>query len=119
MITINLKNIEELIFKNYAVKTGFPELKHIFDKWFLSYRSPSFANMKKMAMIEMLNAIDTEKLSNYFNDKIIIETLDTNIVKNLEFNINDPIEQQLTKYSSYNNMTISRNSEKIYLTLWR
>src|SRR5580658_867759 len=122
MIKINLQNIEELVFKNEKIRQLFPELRHIFDKWLLSYRTPAFFNMKKMALLELLNTLDSsnlEKLAKYFNDMVFIENLDTNIVKNLTFPINHNIEQELTKYIHYANMTVSRNSNTISLTLWR
>jgi hypothetical protein len=122
MIKINLHNIEDLVFKNEKIRQLFPELRHIFDKWLLSYRTPAFFNMKKMALAELLSALDPldlEKLAEYFNDMVFIENLDTNIVKNLTFPINHDIEQELTKYVHYANMTVSRNANVVNLTLWR
>jgi hypothetical protein len=122
MIKINLQNIEELIFKNEKTRQLFPDLRHIFDKWLLSYRTPAFFNMKKIALIELLNALDSiklEKLAEYFNDVVFIENLDTNIVKNLVFPINHNIEQELTKYKHYANIALNRNADSIKITLWR
>ena len=103
------------------IRQLFPDLRHIFDKWLLSYRTPAFFNMKKMALVELLNSLESklERLAEFFNDTVFIETLDTNIVKNLTFSINDDIEQELTNYKNYANIAVSRNANTINLTLWR
>lgn len=122
MLTINLQNVEELIFKNQEIKQLFPELRQIFDKWLLSYRSPALSNMRKLAMIELLNAFDIariEKLSKHLKDMIFVESLDTNMVKNLEFYVNSPMEETLTRHQNYGNMAISRNANQVYISLWR
>lgn len=122
MIKINLQNVEELLFKNSEIKNALPELRHIFDKWLLSYRLPTLSNMRKEALIEMLNSIDAvhlEKIANQLGDMIFIEQLDYSIIKNLEFSIKDSIGLELTKYESFNNIAISRNASQVYITIWR
>ena len=122
MITINLRNIEQLLFKNQEITQLFPDLRHIFDQWLLSYRSPALNNMRKQACINLLNSINAdhlEKLALKFNDMVFVEKLDYSIVKNLNFSINDSIKDELKKYDSYGNITVSRKAGKLYITLVR
>jgi hypothetical protein len=122
MTNINLKNIEELLFKNNDVKNLFPELRHIFDQWLLSYRFPILNTMRKQAMMDLLNSLDeihVNKLETFFEDKITVDKLDFHTIKNLKFFINDSIGEELTKYESYNNITINRKGDQVYITLWR
>ena len=121
MININLQNIEALLFKNPKIKPLLPDLTNIFDQWLLSYRIPTLYPMRKQAMIDLLNSLDgthIEKLARLFGDMIFVEKLDYHIVKNLSFSICDSIEE-LNEYESYNNIAISRNADKLYMSLWR
>jgi len=121
MITINLKNIEELIFNNPNARTLLPELRHLFDQWLLSYRFPALNTMRKQAIFDLLNSLDgvqVEKLARLFGDMIFVEKLDYHFIKNLNFPI-DSIERELTNYNSYVNIAISRNDNQCYLTTWR
>jgi hypothetical protein len=122
MININLKNIEELVFKNPKVKSLFPDLRHLFDQWLLSYRFPALDTMRKQTIIDLLNALDgphVEKLARLFGDMVYIEKLDHHIVKNINFSTNESIERELTKHGSYTNIALSRSANQVYITMWR
>jgi len=122
MININLKNIEELLFKNNDVKNLIPELRHIFDQWLLSYRFPILNTMRKQAMMDLLNSLDkihVNKLETLFGDKVVVDKLDFHTIKNLKLSINDSIGNELTKYESYSNITMNRKGDQVYITLWR
>ena len=122
MININFKNIEELLFKNSEVKTLLLDLRHIFDQWLLSYRFPALNTMRKQAIIDLLNSLDSnhiEKLARLLGDMVHIEKLDYHIIKNFHFSIDDAIERALTNYDSYSNLAIARNADQIYVTIWR
>lgn len=121
MININIKNIEELILKNPKAKSLFPELRHLFDQWLLSYRFPALDTMRKQAIMDLLNTLDgthIEKLARLLGDMVFIEKLDYHIVKNINLSI-DSIERELTNYDSYTNIALSRNADQIYITMWR
>jgi hypothetical protein len=123
MININIKNIEELILKNSKTTPLFPELRHLFDKWLLSYRIPALSDMRKQTIIDLLNSLDgshVEKLARLFGDVVFIEKLDHHIVRNLDFPTDSNIiERELTKYESYTNIALSRNADQVYITMWR
>jgi hypothetical protein len=123
MIYLNIGNIEELILKNSKVTSAFPELRHLFDKWLLSYRIPALSSMRKQTLMDYLNSLDgshVEKLARLFGDMVFIEKLDHHIVRNLDFSTeSDTIEIELTKYESYTNIALSRSANQIYITMWR
>jgi hypothetical protein len=122
MININLKNIEELVLKNPLAKSLFPDLRHLFDQWLLSYRFSALDTMRKQAMLDLLNSLDgphVEKLARLFGDMISVEKLDYHIVRNLNFSINDSIGGELTKHGSYTNIALSRSANQMYITMWR
>lgn len=100
-----------------------PDLRHLFDKWLLSYRIPALSDMRKEAIMDLLNSLDgshVEKLARLIGDIVFIEKLDHHIVRNLDFSTDsDTIERELTKYESYTNIALSRSADQIYITMWR
>jgi len=122
MFTINLQNVETVLFKNPEVKSVLSDLRHIFDKWLLSYRSPALSHMKKQSLIDLLDALDgthIETLAKLFGNMVFIEKIDHSLVKNLDLPITDTIKNALTNYNGYNNIAISRNADKLSITLVR
>lgn len=125
MININLKNIEELVFKNPKAKSLFPDLRHLFEQWLLSYRFLALDTMRKQTIIDLLNALDgphVEKLARLFGDMVSVEKLDYHIVTNVNCpttNTSESIERELTKYGSYTNIALSRSANQMYITMWR
>ena len=120
MININLQNAEELILKDKELRNLLPELRNIFDKWLLSYRLPGFVSMRKEAILELLNAIKDNHLSiieQYFKNSIAIERIDYKIVRNLEFKVDDNFCEM--PLDLFDNFTITRNADKIYISTWR
>ena len=115
---INLQNAEKLLFENSAIKPVLSDLRHIFDQWLFSYRFPSLNNMRKQAVIDLLNSLTSEhleKLAKVFKEPVFVEKLDYHTVKNLNLSMNE----SLNGFSSYNNIAIDRNADTIYVTLWR
>lgn len=118
MITINLQNIEDLLFRNQEIKQLFPDLRHIFDQWLLSYRIPALRNMRKQAVIDLLNSLNgnhIEKLSEILKDMVFVEPLNNKLVKHFSFSINDCIPDEL----KFDNLAITRKYDQVYITTWR
>jgi hypothetical protein len=122
MMVINLQNIETILFKNPEVKMILSDLRYIFDQWLLSYRSPALTRMRKQALIDLLNTLDgihIEKLAKLFKSVVFIEKVQHNLVKNLELPIMDTAESVLADCNGYKNISISRNADKLSITLVR
>lgn len=122
MMVINLQNIETILFKNPEVKLILSDLRHIFDQWLLSYRSPALTRMRKQSLIDLLNNLNSthiEKLAKLFKSVIFIEKLQNRLVKNLDLSIMDTVENVLANYNGYNNFAISRNADKLSITFVR
>lgn len=114
MIIINLNNIEEIIFLNKKTHSLLP--KHTLDSWFISYKYPGLQSLRKRCNLDMLNFLFSNKVEfeKFFQDDLIIENLDSNIVKNLEFHIDE-----FKVFENFNNFTITRNKDQISMTTWR
>lgn len=123
MININIGNVEELILKNSKIKSLFPDLRPLFDKWLFSYRFSALNTIRKQTLLDLLNSLDgphVEKLARLFGDMVFIEKLDHHIVRNLDFSTDsNTIERELTKHESYTNIALSRSADQVYITIWR
>lgn len=119
-MVINLQNIEAILFKNPEVKILLSDLRYIFDQWLLSYRSPALIRMRKQSLIDLLNTLDgthIEKLAKLFKSVVFIEKIQHHLVKNLDLPIMDTVE--LADYNGYKNIAVSRNADKLSITLVR
>lgn len=115
---INLQNIEEIIFYNKKIQSLFPEFKHLFDQWNLSKRIITLQSLGKRTIIDLLNSLNKDhinKLENYFNDKIFLDKINGNTVYNIYADINN-IENN---FSEFKDFCITRNKDKLGITLWR
>jgi hypothetical protein len=122
MMVINLQNIETILFKNPEVKLILSDLRYIFDQWLLSYRSPALTHMRKQSLIDLLNTLDgphIEKLAKLFKTVVFIEKVQHNLVKNLELPIIGAVESVLADCNGYKNIAISRNADRLSITLVR
>lgn len=122
MITINLQNVEKLLFQNTEVLNALPDLRHIFDNWLLGHRFPLMNNLRQQAKIDLLNYIDEthiEKLAKIFNDIVFIEKLNYHIVNNLYYSLDYNIENELFKFNNFFDLALYRTKDELYLTVWR
>jgi hypothetical protein len=124
MITLNFSNVEELIFYDTGVQKQLPpHMFSLFEQWRLSKRVSYLKEIGKQAMLDFLNQISDEHVSileNYFEDKIIVERLNYNIVLNLEIPLEDELVcNKLCEIVGYNNLSTWRDDKVIYLSFWR
>ena len=90
MITLNLQNVEELVFFNKAVQRALPEFSNTFSTWALGKRVPSLRFLCQKAIFEFFNELTdehTEKLSAILKDNIKIVTTDPHLVKTAIFDL--------------------------------
>lgn len=122
MIFINLKNIEKLILFDQEIRKLLPDLRHIFDQWLLSYRMSALGSLRQKSILDLLSSLNREHLiilEKYFGDSIHIERIDHNIVKNFKFNAEENFVDKLSEIDSFEDFTISCDSDKIYMTFWK
>jgi len=121
MISINPDNIEELIFYDKNVQKLLPRYKNFFDQWQMAQRIPGLQSLGKRTILELLNKLsneDVEILETLFKDRIKVEKLDYNIVKNYKFSL-DEIQNRICEIDQNGYMAISRGKDHVYICLWR
>ncbi len=121
MLTINLNNVETMVFYDQKLQKLLPEFKNIFGQWRLSKIDPSLKPTGQRAMMDFLNSVNEEHieiLSNYFDSDVSINKLDYHIVKNIDFPVSEA-ESNLINEKFFNNTVLYRKGNQLYISLWR
>lgn len=123
MIVINLKNVEDLILKKAELRKLMPDLSHLFDQWHLSCRHPALRSMGTKAKLDLINMIGADHISvlnEHFQDSVILDKLNYDIVKNVSFPVDlDRLGGLLSNVEGFANLAISRDADYVYVSLWR
>ncbi len=118
MLIINFNNVENLIFYNAKVQALLPEFKHLFDSWKFAAKNPSFRNLGKRSIVDLLNHLtenNIEILAKYFGSEIQIDRIDYHIVKNSEYSIDTTEVLQ----NAFSNIVLFRKNNNLYVSSWR
>lgn len=121
MITINLRNIESIIFHDKELWKQFPEFRFYFDQWSLAQKEPYLKSMGKQAVIDLLNTLNENHLQilrDYFQVDIALDKISNRIVQNLQFSIDD-LQDGLNEMQELNHICLYRNDNQMYISLWR
>lgn len=120
MLTINLQNIEDLVFLDKKLQSQLPEFRHFFDQWRLAQHAPALRPMGRRAMLDLLNSLDNHNalLSRYFGTSVTIDKLDYHLVKNYDFPL-EGIETEINKVEGYMNFSAYRDKDHFYISFWR
>jgi len=122
MITINIKNVEELILSNNRVKRLIPEFKPLFRRWAMGKRFSGFSYLSQKAVLELLEALEHEHitiLENHFAENIKIEKTDYRIAKNMQSST-ECLEDDLCNLEGFvDNFSITRDDSQVYISFWR
>ncbi len=121
MIKLDFEKTEELIFRNESLRKKLPEFSHLFNQYNLSIRVPALRPLGKRSILEFLEKVNENQLeliSLHLGYKISKDNLDFQIVRNLNFTIEN-ICESLCESNTLQNMCISRDNEEIKITFWR
>lgn len=120
-MNINFKNVEELIFFDKNIQKKLPEFFQLFSQWSLGRSISGLSNLSKRTAMEFLNSLDGEHieiLEEYFQDKIVIDKLQYQLVRHHHNNI-DELEPDLCQFSEFQNFCIYRDKDQLDISFWR
>ncbi len=121
ILTINLQNVEELVFYNKAVQQVLPEFYNTFQSWNLGKRLSALRHLCKKAVFDFLDQLSDEhiaKLEEYFAIGIKVVKTDPNLVKNVKFDL-DCSQCELNELELYENWFVWRDANELYISSWR
>ena len=121
MVTINLRNIEELILRNTILHSKFPEFAGYINQWKLSLQHSSLRAIGKQAIIDLLNHLNErhiEILKSYFHDDVTIDKLSNRIVINIESSV-ETLQSDLNYLKEMAQVCAYRKGDQVYISFWR
>ena len=120
--TINLHNVEKLIFEDSELRKKLTSHKDLFHTWALSKQSPDFKAMGQKAILNFLNLITDQEIkiiSEYFNEVVSVEKILTNVVEQYNCLINEAEKMLNTETIIKEAFFVYREGEQFYLSTWR
>lgn len=123
MLKIDFNNIEELIFQNEEIQRLFPHYcVNYFQQWKMGKQFPFLQSLVKKSILDFLNELEqyVDILENYFQEKIIIEKINYNMVLHTKIPLNNlDLCSSLCKINDFNYFTTWRDEDYLYLSFWR
>ena len=120
MISLNVQNIEKLIFYDKKLQSLLPEFKDTFNQWAFAMKFSAFKPTAKRAVMDLLNNLKKEHIEiieKYFNSKVVIDKLDYHIVKDCKVAL-DELES-LNETEPFYNVELYRDANHLYILSWR
>ena len=120
MVTLNLKNIESILFNNKKLIQQFPEFKHYFDQWRLSKQHSFLKNVGMQAVIDLMNNLNDDhikKIEDFYNFKFKVVKINNKLVNNFEFDL-DSCDNFLSELPVVANICLYRNKNELFVTSW-
>lgn len=122
MVHLNLKNVEQLVFRDRKLQQELPEFRSFFDQWRLAQMLPAMRQMGRRAVIDFMNSVKDqhlEILSDHFGKLVTIDRLDYATVKNVDFGLEEA-EDRLREFgSTYPGFSTFRDGERLYVSFYR
>jgi len=121
MLTINLQNVEELVFYNKALQQALPDFSNTFQTWSLGKRLSALSFLSQKAVFEFLDGLTDDhvrKLEDHFGTEVRIVKTDPHLVKCGEFDL-ECAQCELNEFDGYENWFVWRDANKLYMMSWR
>jgi hypothetical protein len=121
MIFLSINNIEDLIFTDKKIRGLLPKYKYLFDSFDLSKVSPALRQLGIRCLTDFLKQIKEEDLKiieTYLNQKVEVNQLNLDLVKNIETDINYA-ELELPEFYNCIDISIYRKKDELKISLWK
>jgi hypothetical protein len=122
---IDIYNIDQLIFQDKRLNKELSHFKALFDQWTLGIRIPALRFLAQKSRLELLENLNTPTnkaiLEKYFNEKVDVQTIDYHIAQHHKVPIREAevILNTMDNDWETNNVSVSRDAEYLYISIWR
>ena len=124
MIVLNFANVEELIFHDRPLQKLLPaDFFSLFEQWRLGIQFPALKQLGKHAVLDFINQLNEdhiEVLESYFQEKIVLERLNYNVVNHIKVPIGEfEACKALCEVVEFGYFSTWRDKDSLYITFWR
>lgn len=120
-ISLNAKNVEEIVFKNKTISNKLTKYKHIFDTWHFANMMPQLRYIRNNIVIELLNFLnhsDLETISEIIGEEVTVDKFVKKPVQNIQSNY-DSLEFDLPNDFNCIDFCCYRKDGHVGVTLWK
>ncbi len=121
MLTIDLKNVEDLVFVDKAAQQAVPGLRDLFHSWALGRLMPSLRPVAQRAVFEFFDRITPEQvaaLAGHFGREVRVDGTAPHLVRHYSFSLEDS-EGGLNEAGLGGNFFVWRDEGNLYVSTWR
>lgn len=121
MLTLNLQNVEELVFFNRQLQQTLPEFYNTFQTWNLGKRVSALKHLCQKAIFDFFDGLTEEhleKLEEHFKTEVKVVKTDPHLVKSDTFDL-DCAQCELNEFDGYENWFVWRDADRLYISTWR
>jgi len=120
-ITLDYKNVEQIVFHNKTIIEQLQKYKNIFDTWLMASTVPQLRYIKNNIVITFLNYLDKndlEIISNILGVKVLLSDTVQKPIENIS-SVVDSLEFDLPEDFNCIDFCLYRKKENIEVTLWK
>ena len=122
MLTIDIKNVEELIFYNKPLRKKLSEFQDLYNQWTLGKQAPTLKFLSQKALMSFLERLKNDHikiLEDHFKEEIKVRAIDYHTVRNHKIPIAEA-EKVLCETKGFkDNFCVCRNGNHLYISFWR
>lgn len=109
---INIQNLESIILNDQKFQKLLPE--QLLVHWKFAVKN-GLNSIAKKTLLDILDSLNENILSEYFGCTITLNKIDYSIVKNITLSVND----HDFEIAGFDNFFATRDKEQVYISLWR
>jgi len=121
MLSLNITNIEKLIFHDQKVRSLFPEFQSLFKQWQFA-KIHDLRSIQQQCLLNFLNSVNNDHISTlkeHFECEVTLTKINNQIVENKTIPISD-LENVLRDIEGeYQDFAVYRDKDQIYISFWR
>lgn len=120
-LSLNAKNVEEIVFTNKTITNKLIKYKHLFDTWHFANMMPQLKYIKNNIVIELLNLLnysDIETISEIIGENVVIDESVKKPIKNIQSHC-DSLEFDLPYDFNCIDFCCYRKDGNVGVTLWK
>jgi hypothetical protein len=123
MILLNVETVETLVFSDTKLRNSLSgDFGVLIEQWKLTQTLPFLRSLRKRCVLDFLDRIEArhvELISDRLGGQVVVEGVDTRVVRNVDCDKVEELECSLSKFDGFPNFSLTRTATGVGVTFWR